>query len=744
MMSRTGDTGALLEKITNGERQQEMLENILHAMDIYIYVTDLETDEILFINQKTLADFKLEATVKGDKCWQHLQIGQTERCAWCKKNELCLNPAAPIVWEKDNPVVGNHLYTIDRVIEWPGGRQVHMQQSIDITTATKLEKKVREANEHMKLMLNATPLSCILWNSKHKVIDCNEAAVKLFGFPDKVDTLEKFYQCSPAYQPDGRPSAELATEWVNQAFAKGFASFEWLHQKLDQTLIPSEVTLVRVKSGDDYVVAGYTRDLREHKRMMLEIERRSALLHAVNRMSTILLRSDAGTFASGLFRAMSIMAAAAEVDRVYVWKNHVKNQQLYCSQIYEWSEGAKPQQGEAFTQETSYDDMGGWRNTLSQGQCVNSLVSELSAVEQKSLIPQGIISILVVPIFVKEEFWGFLGFDDCSKERLFSENEETILRSASELIADAIIRNNMEETLRATAAQLQEALTEAQSANLAKSEFLSRMSHEIRTPMNAIIGMNAIGLSSQTLAQKDQAFKKIDNASKHLLGVINDILDMSKIEANKFELSPVEFVFAEMVQKVVNVLNFRLDERRQSLYINIDSDIPPLLNGDDQRLAQVIANLLSNSIKFTPDEGTIYLNASLLSEEDNVCRVQISISDNGIGLTREQKTRIFTSFEQAETGTARKYGGTGLGLAISKRIVELMGGEIWVESQAGQGATFSFTAVLKRSQGASGESQNNKPAAEVDDFSGYTVLLAEDVEINREIVMALLEPVKVN
>ncbi|MDR1868558.1 MAG: response regulator, partial [Treponema sp.] len=230
-----------------------------------------------------------------------------------------------------------------------------------------------------------------------------------------------------------------------------------------------------------------------------------------------------------------------------------------------------------------------------------------------------------------------------------------------------------------------------------KSAFLANMSHEIRTPMNAIIGMTTIGKSADNIERKDYCFNKIEDASNHLLGVINDILDMSKIEANKFELVNDEFNFEKMLQRVVNVVNFRIDEKHQKFTVHIDKNIPRFVVGDDQRVAQVITNLLGNAVKFTPENGSITLNARLLEEEDGYHNLQIGVTDTGIGLTPEQQSRIFMSFEQAESSTTRKYGGTGLGLSISKKIVELMGGNIWVESELNKGATFTFNIRVKSS-----------------------------------------------
>ena len=299
---------------------------------------------------------------------------------------------------------------------------------------------------------------------------------------------------------------------------------------------------------------------------------------------------------------------------------------------------------------------------------------------------------------------------------------------------------------------------EAEQISRYKSEFLSRMSHEMRTPMNAIMGMTAVAQNSNDPEKKEYCLSRIDDASRHLLSLINDILDISKIEADKFELDLAEFDFGRMISNVLNISKFRMDEKEQELTVSIDKAIPPVLIGDEQRLIQVINHLLINAAKFTPEKGLINFNAKICGEENGVYTLQIEITDNGIGIAKNIQERLFHSFEQADGSITRKFGGTGLGLAISKRIVELMGGEIWVESELGEGSKFAFTFKAEK---GNGENENtsaqslrqNVSAADSDvlnintkklnSYEGKRILLAEDIELNREIFIAMLDDIKI-
>jgi signal transduction histidine kinase/CheY-like chemotaxis protein len=475
------------------------------------------------------------------------------------------------------------------------------------------------------------------------------------------------------------------------------------------------------------------------------------LLSSMNTLSTALLDLNVEKPESVLREGMGIIARNFEVDCIAVWKNLVRDGEfsfkLHMAEFYS-------PLGRSMDVDMSVDADGNemvypyavylpeWREKLSDGETINIATDDYSPEERRFLEGLDVQAILVIPVIFHGEFWGTVVFNNFHDARRFSEYEEHNLQPWATLLANALIRN---EIIR----DLARAQYEAEAASRAKSEFLSNMSHEMRTPMNAIIGMTSIGLTAPDIGKKDYAFEKIEDASTHLLGVINDILDMSKIEANKLELSSEGFSFGGMLRKAISVNNFLIEAKHQDFTLDVDRNIPYGLVGDEQRLMQVVTNLLTNAIKFTPEGGAIRLDARLEDERDGDCIIRVSVTDTGIGISAEQQARLFTSFQQAESSTSREFGGTGLGLAISKRLVELMDGRIWVESEPGAGSTFAFTVRLRRADeglrdagaGSPGRTRDGGPVEQkVDDLSGYHVLLVEDIEINREIVLSFLEP----
>ncbi|MDL2216690.1 response regulator [Desulfovibrio sp. OttesenSCG-928-M14] len=511
----------------------------------------------------------------------------------------------------------------------------------------------------------------------------------------------------------------------------GFISFD---NCVEETL-PSDINVSVLRTNGIVLASSIVRD-RSKKALLAsgqKLERNGKLLGAVNHVAENLIAGDPFDFTQVMQECLEILGRSVGANRVSLWRNFEnKNGQLCSRRLPGWLEGKSLTQA-CYEREIDFATfIPEWDKGVTTRKDINMPLKQLSRAIRNSGVMHHTKALLLMPVEVNGEFWGFMAYSFEDEDRQLGKTEIGILRSGGTMIASAIMQNDVNQKLLLAT---EEALTSIR----AKNEFMARMSHEIRTPMNAVIGMTAIARAAPTVERKDYCLDKIDGASTHLLGIINDILDMSKIDADKLELSPVAFRFDDLIRDSVACVRLKAEEKQQRCSVDVGEGIPPVLIGDVQRLRQVLVNLLGNAVKFTPEHGEVELRARFVGENAVGCLVRFEVQDTGIGISEEQKPSLFDAFEQAENSTSRKFGGTGLGLSISRHITHMMGGNIEVESEIGKGSLFAFTVTLPRGEEAPPEPSPAKTIKAVD-LQGFCILLAEDVHINREIVLAILEP----
>jgi len=500
--------------------------------------------------------------------------------------------------------------------------------------------QIKDEKKRAKLLLDSTPLACHLFDKNARFFECNEENLRLYKIDAKQEFFDNFYAFFPERQPDGRLSSEFAAEMQKKAFEDGRCVFECMQQASDGTPIPAEITLVRVKYEGEDVIAGYARDLSEQKEMSKEIEE-------AHQQTRLLL--DAMPLACRLWNKDFEIFDCNEKNLELF---QMDDKQKFMEQFFKLSPERQPD-GELSREKT----IAILEKVFREGKYV---------FEWTHLLPDGtLLPCEITLVRVKyDDDYVVAGYTRDLREH----------------------KKMMDEINEKTQSVIE--------ANEAKSDFLANMSHEMRTPLNAVIGLSELALENKDLPEEAQAsFEKIYRAGDTLLCLVNDILDISKVESGKFELLAGEYDTPSLINDTITNNILRLEEKPVEFILNIGADFPAQLYGDELRLKQILSNLLSNAFKYT-QEGTVEMSIDHVRDGETVW-VTAKIKDSGAGIKPENIGNLFSNYIQVDAKANRKIEGTGLGLPIAKKMAELMNGDISVESEYGKGSTFTLKVKQK-------------------------------------------------
>ncbi len=565
---------------------------------------------------------------------------------------------------------------------------------LDITERRLAEERLRESEERFRKLFEDTREATFLLEHG-RILDANRAALDML----KMDSVELLRHSSPASisperQPDGELSAVKAEMLLRRTMELGSNQFEWEHQRADGSCFLTEVLLTVVEQGERRLVHAVMRDITERRKaeedlrkLWLAVEQSPNSIVITNVDAKIEYVNRRFCEVTGYSREEAIGQNPRILQSGHTGRECYEEMWSHLTQGIPWS-------GELVNRRKDGSEYTEW--------------ARLAPVFQ----PDGRITHYLA---IKE--------DITEKKRVESELDAH--------------RHHLEALVRTRTAELEHARMDAEAANRSKSTFLANMSHEIRTPMNAIIGFTHLLQRDLTQPAQIEKLEKITASAKHLLGIINDILDLSKIEAERLVLEETPFNVLSTLNHVCSMMTDRIRSKGLTLIEDADPRLAALsLIGDPLRLGQVLINYVSNAVKFT-EHGSVTLRARLIDELPDEVVLHFEVQDTGIGITEEQQSRLFEAFEQAEASTTRKYGGTGLGLVISRRLARLMGGDVGVTSAPGRGSTFWLTVRMKRGESLPEANNGAVPGHAL--RQAARILLVEDNLINQDVARELLQ-----
>lgn len=545
-----------------------------------------------------------------------------------------------------------------------------------------------------------------------------------------TDLADNFLSVRPFVHPD---DIEVYDKANKATFEEGWPlDFEYrvvgtdgeirhLHAKREVELDPG---------GNVVRAYGMARDVSLYKEFEELLYRRDAILQVLTRTAGELLLTE--NWEEGLNNALIELGRAAEVSRIFFFtKSDDGEGGDALSLRFEWASDDVPEDMRisGFSDGTFSARYKAWRNNLLMGKVMTGHVRDLHKAERELFEATGAKSIMIVPVFAGSNWWGVIGLSENRREREWLPMEVESIVMAANIFGSAIQYGILGRELMAANRSAEEASAAALEANMAKSMFLANMSHEIRTPISGILGMAEMMVTTGLTEEQREHMDMIRDAAGGLLRIINDILDISKIEAGKMELKPVDYEFRSELDTIVRSFGPQAELNNLVFRYSVSEGVPVMVNGDADRLGQVLWNLIGNAMKFT-ERGLVELTVEVSKREADRTCLLFKVMDTGVGIEEGKLNSIFDSFTQADSSLRKKHQGTGLGLTISRQLVNMMGGEIGVESKVGMGTTFHFTAWV-------GVAEEQKPVVKKQEKTTpetlhLNILLAEDNPLNRK------------
>ncbi|TYQ16677.1 UNVERIFIED_CONTAM: signal transduction histidine kinase [Acetivibrio alkalicellulosi] len=548
----------------------------------------------------------------------------------------------------------------------------------------------------------------ILIDDKYKIAGINPSAKKILGLNMYVEEMD---------------AKEVIIFWDKLEANLKINANEFFEIEIENKWYATHVYFVKKEN----IITGWfvtLFDITDKKKNEEALKQMYMLLSATAKATGVLLHGI--DYRDSIYKALGVIGDAAKVDVICLYENKQDEEtgDSLAHRIYEWySKSNSSFKENTINNKINFKDAPDIFSYLKKGEDFELVNAIENKVIQEIFKCNKMASVYFVPLFVREEFWGFVAFENCEKEILWTLAEKLVFKSFITSVSRSIERGIVGK-------ELQEEKTAAEVANVEKGFFLANMSHEIRTPLNGIVGFAELLMDTPLNKEQMNYLNEMRNASDSLLYLINNVLDFSKIEAGKFDLENINFNIHSVIEDSVLLISPKALKKDIQVHSEIRGGVPSEVKGDPQRLRQVMNNIVGNAVKFT-EKGEIIVEIEKTNETKDCVSVKIEVSDTGIGIPKEILNNLFKPFTQGDISTTRKYGGTGLGLAISKGIIKLMDGELLVESKENIGTKFIIQLTLEK-----GDS-NEK--IKYDEIKNLKILLVDDNTTNRRIFKEYLE-----